>query len=382
MIILKIIFWLAVFLLGYSYVVYPIILILIDKLFKSKQFRLSDDLPGVSIIIAAYNEEKVIQARIENCLGLDYPKDKLEIIIASDGSDDRTNDIVRPFAAQGVVLYDYQQRRGKVNVLNETIPKAKYDIVLFSDANTMFKVDAVKKLVRYFGDEKVACVVGALEFVSADGSRTGELEGFYWRYETMMKKREGRRGSLLGANGAIYALRKELYEHCPADTIVEDFFIPMRLLNKGYYVVYEPRANAIEEAAHKIVHEKQRRIRIGAGDFQALFRLGPMLNPFKGFSAFAFWSHKVLRWFAPFFLIIAFILNGLLLGEAYYKVWFGLQILFYMSALIGQILSWADHNVKFFNLCYYFVSMNMALFLGFIRFVTNTQNVKWKRTER
>ncbi len=337
----------------------------------------------MSIIIAAYNEEKVIEGRIDNCLALDYPKDKLEIIIASDGSSDQTPTIVSRYASEGVTCFDYKERRGKVNVLNETVPKAKHNLVVFSDANTMFKRDALKKLIRHFADDRIGCVVGGLQFINAKGSSTAELEGVYWRYETLLKKLEGKRGSLLGANGAIFGIRKELFIALEPDTIVEDFVLPMKILERGFHVVYAPEASAIEEAAHKIIQEKQRRIRIGAGDFQALFRLLPMLNPLRGFPALAFWSHKALRWFAPIFMVIAFISNLLIFNQGeFFKLTFIFQYVFYILAFIGQLLSRTPRNFKIFSLCYYFVSMNVALLLGLIRYLTGTQSVKWKRTER
>ena len=380
--VLKIIFWISLFLITYSYVFYPLLLIVLSKFLKSEELKLHGELPKVSIIIAAYNEEKVIEKRIQNCLSLDYSLDYLEIIVASDGSDDHTNDLVRSFVSSGVRLFDFKQRRGKVNVLNETVPHAKGEIIVFSDANTVFERDALKKLVRHFENPEVGCVCGLLKFISAQGSKTGELEGVYWKFETLLKTVEGRRGSLLGANGAIYAIRKELFVHCPADTIVEDFVLPMKILEKGYKVIYDPQAVAVEETAKHIVQEKQRRIRIGAGDFQALMMLLPMLNPLRGFSALAFWSHKVLRWVAPFFLILTFITNLFLLNDSFYKILFGLQCLFYTCAFLGQVLAWSGIQIKLFSLCYYFVSMNLALLLGFVRFAVGTQQVAWERTER
>lgn len=376
------IFWVCTFIIVYGYLLYPLFLYILNIFWKPKPHKSSDTLPNVSVIISMYNEEKVIRERIENCLSLDYPKDHIELIFASDASDDRTNEIVREYAGRGVVLYDYPKRRGKVNVLNETVPKAKHDILIFSDANTMFAKDALKKLVRHFEDPKIGCVCGRLQFVSAEGSKTGELEGVYWRFETYLKTKEGRRGSLLGANGGIYALRKELFFYCPPDTIVEDFVVPMKILQKGFKVIYEPQALATEEAAKHIVHEKQRRIRIGAGDFQALFMLLPMLSPLKGFSSLAFWSHKVIRWFVPFFLIFTFIANLLLIDDPFYLALFIMQCGFYVFAFIGQALSWVGVHNKLFNLCYYFVSMNLALLLGFFRFVAGRQNAAWERTER
>ena len=378
-------FWTSLFLILYSYIFYPIILILLEKISQPKAFHTNDEYyPPVSLIIAAYNEEKVIEGRIKNCLALDYPKDKLEIIVASDGSSDRTAEIIQQYAHDGVTLMAYPQRRGKVNVLNETIPKAKNGVVIFSDANTMFTRPAIKKMVRYFADPLVGCVCGGLQFVNADGSYTGDLEGIYWRYETFLKKMEGKRGAVLGANGAIFSIRKDLYVPLEPDTIVEDFVMTMRILQKGFACVYAPEAAAIEEAAHKIIQEKQRRIRIGAGDFQALCRLWPMLNPARGFSALAFLSHKVLRWLAPFFLIFLFVTNVFIFTHGCrYLLIFILQLSFYGMALIGEFLALrTKKNFKLFSLCYYFVSMNMGLFLGFVKFMKGTQSVKWNRTER
>ena len=376
------IFWLSVLLIFYSYAVYPAGLYIFQRFTKTPDFIKSDDLPAISILISAYNEEAVIKGRIENIFNMDYPQDKIELIIATDGSDDKTNEIIESYQDRGVVLYAYKERRGKVNVLNETLPKAKNDIIVFSDANTMFIRSTLKNLVRRFGDQRVGCVCGKVEFINADGSKTADLEGIYWRYETFLKRMEGARGSLLGANGAIYAIRKDLYVPPEPDTIIDDFMIPMRILEKGYAVIYAPEAAATEEAAKKIIQEKQRRIRIGAGDFQALFRLKGMLNPLKGFSAFAFMSHKVLRWKCPFFMVGAFVSNVFFLDQPFYVFIFILQCAFYASAFIGQALSWSDIHKQPFSICYYFVSMNLALFLGFIRFLTGSQKPAWERTQR
>jgi cellulose synthase/poly-beta-1,6-N-acetylglucosamine synthase-like glycosyltransferase len=383
--IVKYVFWISIFLIVYSYALYPLILILMGKFCKrggGQGAAFSQEQPGVSLVIAAFNEEKVIRGKIENCLALAYPRDRLEIIVGSDGSRDRTNTIVREYASQSVVLLDHGVRRGKVNVLNDVIPRAKHDVIVFSDANTLFASDAIRRLVRHFSDPRVGCVCGELTFVNAEGSKSGELEGVYWRYETFLKKIEGSFGSLLGANGAIYAIRKNLFSPCPSDTIVEDLMIPMRILEKGYRVIYDPEARAIEEAAKHIVQEKERRIRIGAGDFQALFRLLAMLNPLRGFSALAFWSHKVLRWFGPFFMMTAFIMNLFLIPQPMYFILFIGQFLFYTLAWAGKMLSRSGKSLKLLRLCYYFVSMNLALFWGFIRFASGTQRVAWERMER
>jgi cellulose synthase/poly-beta-1,6-N-acetylglucosamine synthase-like glycosyltransferase len=375
-------FWFCGFFILYSYVIYPLILLYLHRFRRPIEPIFSSQTPPVSIIIAAYNEATVIEARVKNCLDLDYPKDKLELIIASDGSDDGTKEIVRRFAGDGVILLDFKQRRGKVNVLNDAVRHARHEIIAFSDANTHFEKDAVRKLVRYFQDPKVGGVVGQLRFVNAQGSKTADLEGVYWRFENFLKKVEGSRGALLGANGGIFAVRKALYQPCPSDTIVEDFLMPMKILEEGHKVMYDPEAMAVEEAAKHIIQEKKRRIRIGAGDFQALTLLGSMLDLRKGFPAFAVWSHKVLRWLAPFFLIFIFLTKLLLREYPLYRFTLFLQAAFYLAAFIGQMMNWAGVHIKIFSLCYYFVSMNLALLLGFVRFVAGSQRVAWDRTER
>jgi cellulose synthase/poly-beta-1,6-N-acetylglucosamine synthase-like glycosyltransferase len=379
---IKFLFWISVFLIGYSYVLYPLILLALRRPSPKNGILPDDYTPSVSIIVAAYNEEKVIRKRIENLLWLEYPKNKLELIIASDGSSDRTAEIVKEYQAKGIVFYDFKERRGKVNVLNDLVPEAKGEIIVFSDANSFFKSNTINKLVRRFQDDQVGSVCGALHFMTPEGSISGDLEGVYWSYENFLKTVEGQFGSLLGANGALYAVRKELYYPCPPDTIIEDFIIPMKILERGLKNVYEPEAIALEDAAKHIVQEKKRRIRIGAGDFQSIGLLWRMLSPGRGFPALAFWSHKILRWFTPFFMILAFLANVLLLDSPGFRTIFVIQCDFYALAVLGQILTRVGYPVKILSLCYYFVSMNLALFLGFFNYVTGNHSVKWERTER
>ena len=377
---MKILFWTVSILIVYTYLLYPLVLSVLAR-FKKEILQKSDILPGVSIIVSAYNEEVVIEEKIKNCMELDYPKESLEIIIASDGSDDRTNEIVKRFFDEGVVLADYKERRGKSEVLNRTVPTAKNEIIVLSDANTSFRKDALKMLVRNFGDDRVGCVCGEMKFRNSRENKIGELEGFYWKYEVFLKRLEGQRGSLLGANGGIYAIRKRLFEKIPSDTIIDDFVIPMKILEKEYRVLYEPEAIAYEDTAKGVIQEMARRVRIGAGDFQSLILTRQLLNPFRGFSAFSFWSHKVLRWFAPFFLTGALFFNAFLAEERFYLIVFIIQISFYIAALIGRINS-KTARIKVFGMCYYFVSMNIALLVGFFKFLTGTQKVTWERTER
>jgi cellulose synthase/poly-beta-1,6-N-acetylglucosamine synthase-like glycosyltransferase len=395
MIILSAILILCALAVLHTYLLYPVTLAVLDWLHRRQTMPATtsasasapeNKIPFVSVIVAAYNEQKVIEARIINALGLYHPQDRLEVIIASDGSDDSTPDLVSQAASTDsrVRLLDYRERRGKVNVLNDAVSAARGDVLLFSDANVVFKPDALKALLAHFNNPRTAVVCGRLIF--EDGLTSDvKTEGLYWKLETWMKTREGRRGALLGANGAIFAMRKALWKPCPPDTLVEDFFIPMRLLEQGWHVYYEPSAIAIEEAAPSIEDEFVRRTRIGAGDFQALSRLLPMLSPLRGFASYAFFSHKVLRWLTPFFLLGA-LLSGLALALFNPGILFilllTLQFGFYALAISGVF--WRPQNIigRILAVPTQFVMMNLALLLGFFRWITRSQRVAWKRTRR
>ncbi len=380
---MKLMFWISTFMVLYTYAVYPITLLFIRKNRKEAQAASDcENFPMVSVLVCAHNEEKIIREKIGNLLALDYPKQKIEILIASDGSFDATDAIISEYREKGVKLVRMGTRCGKVNALNKTIPQAEGEIIVLSDANTIYKSDAVREIVRPFSNPVIGCVCGELIFQNDAGNEVSNLEGVYWRYEQFMKVIEGANGALLGANGGIYAIRKKLFEPLPANTIVDDFVLPMKILEKRYKVVYEASAIAYEETSKKIIQEMERRIRIGAGDFQALLFTWRILNPLRGFPAFAYLSHKVIRWFAPFFMIFAFVSNMALLENGFYGTMFIIQCVFYGLAIASRMLAKIGVNIKLLGLPYYFVSMNIALFLGFIRFCTNSQSVMWTRTER
>ncbi|RYD35156.1 MAG: glycosyltransferase family 2 protein [Verrucomicrobiaceae bacterium] len=391
MIFLSLIFLFCSLAVLHTYLLYPLTLGILDQLWPRKakaQYpdKLPDELPSVSVIVAAYNERKVIGERIRNALELHHPPERLEVIIASDGSDDGTPGLVAEAAAADprVRLLDYPERRGKVNVLNDAVATARGEILLFSDANVSFREDALRTLLAHFANPRTAVVCGRLIFEEG-ATHDVKTEGIYWKLETWLKKREGRRGSLLGANGAIFAMRKDLWETCPPDTLVEDFFIPMRLLQKGWQVFYEPAAIAVEEAAPSMEDEFVRRIRIGAGDFQALSRLLPMLAPSRGFASYAFFSHKVLRWLTPFLMIGALASNlplALLATGPWFKILLICQLVIYALAIIG--IYWRPQQVmgRILAVPTQFVMMNLALFLGFFRWCNGSQRVAWKRTPR
>ena len=241
---MSIVFWMCFGLVAYTYLAYPALIWLASRLFgreSSPAEVIPAKLPAVSLLIAAYNEEGVIEERLQNALALDYPRDRLEIVVGSDGSDDGTNAIVRRYASQGVVLFDYSERRGKSAVLNSSVPRLNGDIVVFSDANTMYDSQAIRRLVRRFEDPKVGAVCGRL--ILTDPATGQNVDSLYWQYETFLKRCESRVETLLGANGAIYALPKKLYVPIPDNTIIDDFVIPLlSKLRHGFRVDYEPTA--------------------------------------------------------------------------------------------------------------------------------------------
>ena len=384
---LKIAFWISVSLVAYAYVGYPLLLVVVARCFgrpRRPPQAHDTDLPHVSLLIAALNEEKWIGERIANALAQDYPADRLHIVVASDGSSDHTAAIVREAARRHpgrITLHDFHSRRGKASVLNELVPAVAGEIVVLSDANTFFAPSAARRLVRWFRDPQVVAVCGQLNLV--DPVTGGNVDSLYWRFENFLKEREARLGALLGANGAVYALRRKQYVPIPADTIIDDFVIPllMKLHNKGE-IVYDREADAMEETPPHVADEFRRRARIGAGGFQSLARLWPLLLPSAGWTCLAFVSHKLLRWVAPLFLVMALVANGLLLADPLYRVLFALQLAFYAAAAFGCFVPGRGIIPRALRLSTLFASMNAALAVGFWRWMAGTQGGTWQRTAR
>jgi cellulose synthase/poly-beta-1,6-N-acetylglucosamine synthase-like glycosyltransferase len=382
--ILQLVFWGSLLLVAYSYAGYPLLLWLLARRFgrRAAPADLAEaDLPSVSLLVAAYNEEAEIDKRVQTALMTDYPRHRFEVVIASDGSSDRTAEIVRRYAGRGVRLLDYQQRRGKASVLNSAFPEVKGDVVLLSDANTATDPRAVRKLVRWFADPRVGVVCGRL--ILTDPATGRNVDSLYWKYETFLKKGEGRLGALLGANGGIYALRRELFAPIPAETIVDDLVIPLRArLRTGCRIVYETEAVAYEETPAAIGAEFHRRARIGAGGFQSIAWLWRLLDPRQGWTAFAFWSHKVLRWLGPFFLLALLGSHLGLLDLPAYRYGLGVHLGFYLVSVAAAFAPARPRLLKPLRLTTMFTSMNAALLVGFWRWVRGTQKGTWKRTAR
>ncbi len=322
---IAILFWTFASLVFYCYAVYPVLVACLSRAFGRSGTGPSSDpdpWPEVTLLIAAYNEEAVIEERIRNALAMDYPVDRLRIVIGLDGCSDDTAAIVRRFEGPRVRVIEFSARRGKATVLNEAMSEVESPLVLMSDANTQIDPLAARRLARWFQDLGVGAVVGRLVLTDPRSGRN--VDGTYWKYETFLKKCEGRLGALLGANGAIYAIRRDLYVPIPPDTIIDDFVIPLLAkLRSGCTIIYDCDAIAQEETPSHVSAEFHRRARIGAGGFQSIAMLWALLDPRQGWVAFTFFSHKVLRWLCPFMLMTIVASNALLLDRPFFAWFFG-----------------------------------------------------------
>ena len=317
----------------YVYVGYPIILQLLSILLNTKPARQDDMLiPDVSLIISCYNEVDVVKEKIENSLAIDYPRDKLKIIIVSDGSDDGTEEIAQEYSTQGIVLIRQEGRLGKTSAINMAMEQVTSEVVVFSDANAMYQPDAIKKLVRNFADETVGYVVGAALYTDGKTSAAAASEDIYWRYEIKLKTLESKLHSVVGGDGAIYAIRRNLFIALDAKDI-NDFVNPLQIIAQGYRGVFDHEANCLEETAGDFSKEAKRKQRIVNRSFRGLMKVKEVMNPFKfGFFSFEVISHKLLRWLIPVF-IVCFAFGSLFLSYANILV-------FQIITLLGILFLW------------------------------------------
>ncbi len=379
-------FWVCALAAAYTYFLYPLFLfqayalaqIFRDLFYLSRRHSRrapdlpDDDLPAVSLIIAAYNEEEALPARISNLGLIDYPAEKLEVLIVSDGSTDGTNAILNELNVRKIIL---PVRGGKAQALNRGVKTAKNDLLIFSDAATLFVPDTVRKLVRHFGDPRVGAVCGALQFSRSAESR--ETEGLYWKYESMLRLMEARLGATLTASGALYALRRKCYHPLEPGTIIEDFVIPMHCRKEGFRVVYDPEAVAIDVAAASVKGEFTRRVRLAVGSFKALRALA--CTPLDSLTCWAFFSHKLLRWVLPFFLLGMLVSNLFLVKREPYAALLAAQIAFYLGALTGFIFRGKKLRLRFATLCYYLVAMHLAFAVGLVRWLLGKDQGIWQK---
>ncbi len=373
---LLVLFVLSVFIPVYTYVIYPLILYILPK----KEFEKSDEyMPTVSVLVAAYNEESVIEEKIQNLIKMEYPKNKIEFLIASDGSSDRTVEIASKYADDVKVLD--LPRGGKVNALNSMLKEATGEILVFSDANTMYDEKAILKLVRNFKDERVGCVSGQLRYkideTSGEGARS---ESSYWKYENFVKVMESKIGKLSGANGAIYAVRATEIDSIRKGIINDDFYVATHVLQNGKAVVLDTEAVAFETPNDDLGSQFKRHIRDGAGHYQAICVFWRLLFPRYG--SFVHLSHRVCKWIVPFLMIVAFITNALLVSNKVMAVLMTLQIALYLLMVVHYLL--AKKNIQFgviskmVSIIFYFISVNISLLFGFFRLVSGKQKAVWE----
>jgi cellulose synthase/poly-beta-1,6-N-acetylglucosamine synthase-like glycosyltransferase len=357
----KVIFWLSAALIFYAFFGYPFVLLFLQIPFR-RRIRKEKIEPSVSILVAAYNEASVIAAKVRNALALDYPPDRLEIVIASDGSTDETAQIVQSLILKEgqdrVRLLNYPENRGKVTVLNESVPQLRGEIVVFSDASSMLAKDALRQLIANFAEDNVGAASGVYQVLRTDDAKLGRQEDLYWKYETFLKVREANIGALAGAHGSLYAMRKSLYPFPPVGTINDDFVIPTSVLHRGFRIAYEPLAVAYEEA-----HEMEgfgRRIRITAGNVEQLFHIKNLLWPPQPLVLFCFLSHKGARLVVPLAMIALLASNILLRHVPFYHWVLWGQIIFYGFALVGAL---GQLRPRVLRLPFYFCMINASLFV-------------------
>ena len=342
--------------------------------------RRDDHWPSLSVVISAHDEEICIRQKIENCLALDYPADRLEVIVGCDGCTDRTAELARASGDPRVRVVE-GTRVGKAAVLSRLVPRARGEIVLLTDANVLVDRAAAKALARHFHDPAVGAVVGRLRLYNR--VKRDYEESLYWKYETTLKYLEGKLGCVLGANGGLYAVRRLIFPQLQRTTITDDFVVPVRVASRGWRIPFEPEAVAFEETTEDVDREFGRRARIGAGNWQSLALVPEVLDPRSGFLAFAFVSHKLLRWVTPFLLVLALALSAVLAarGALFWQAALALQVAFYALALAGRAGTNGPLR-RASSLAWYFVSMNAALAVGLWRFLRGTQGAAWNRTER
>lgn len=377
-----ILFWGAVIGLLHTYFLYPLLLHLWTSIVSTEENTGSVDLLSVALIIAAYNEEEIIAEKIQNSLQLDYPEELLNIIVFSDASDDLTDEIVEEYEELGVSLVRIEGRVGKTECQNRVAAQVDEDILVFSDANSMYDQDAIKELVSGFSPQ-VGCVVGELRYRD-DSDVKGE--SVYWRYESWIKRLESRFHSLVTGNGAIYAVKSSSYVPQPPDRI-SDFTEPLSIIQNGELVKYAPNAVAREETSGSTSQELQRRVRIVTRSWNSVVTYPDLLNPIRNPRfAYQLWSHKLIRWLSPVLLVLAFTANvGLVFssGKLFYQLTMTAQVLFYLFAIIGSLVDKYDIGTPaIVHVPFYFVQANYGMFRGLLNFLRGSNIVVWETTSR
>ena len=390
---LKILFWICLVICIYTYVGYGVLLyllVLLKRMVKGKpkQIELPEDsqLPDVAFMVCAYNEQDVVEMKMQNIHELDYPKDKLHVVWVTDGSSDNTNEYLKAYPEVEVIYSP--ERRGKTAALNHGLSMVTSDITVMTDANTMVNREAIREIVRCMQDPKVACVAGEKRVMSRhEGEIAAEGEGLYWKYESALKRLDSELYSAMGAAGELNAIRTHLYEKMSETALLDDFVMSMRMVEQGYKIAYTSEAYAMEYGSANLEEESKRKRRIAAGGLQSSWWLRSMMNPFKNFMvAFQFVSHRVLRWsITPIALMALIPLNVALVmmkaGTVYTIIWI-LQILFYLTAFSGYLLEQHGHKNKLLYVPYYFLFMNINVFRGMHYLKTHQGGGTWEKAKR
>ncbi|HEY0604208.1 MAG TPA: glycosyltransferase family 2 protein [Herpetosiphonaceae bacterium] len=387
-------FWLCVGTIVYTYAGYPLLLTLVARL-RPKPKPYPQITPKLTLLIAAYNEQDVIAGKLENSLTLDYPREQLQILVAADGSDDRTPEIVREYADRGVELSYSPERRGKMAAINRAMHQVRGEIVVFSDANNMYTPNVLRELATPFSDPKVGVTTGAKLISSGDGA-LGESEGLYWKYESFIKKQETRLGCTIGVAGEVLAIRRELFAPPPESTINDDFHMMIQIVREGYNVVYAPAAYSRERISPTAQDEITRRTRIFAGWYQSIFQSHKLLTLRRPVVAWQVWSHKFLRPFVAIAGVGALAANLLAvtfpprgtrspigrLAAPFNWIMLALQVVFYGMAWIGSRSEHTGATGKILYIPTFLVNSNLAGILGLYRFLTKRQTSLWQRVQR
>lgn len=388
-------FWLGIAVVIYNFIGYPLIAYLVVKIrgfFQKgkKESAAGTYEPEVTFVIPAYNEARWIEAKIENSLALEYPKEKLHFLLVTDGSNDNTMDLIDNYKVPAGTSYRHfykPERNGKIAAVERIMPEIKTPISVFTDANAMVNKAAIRNIVKHFADPSVGVVSGEKRiYQEQKGDATAAGEGIYWKYESFLKNLDSQFYSVIGAAGELFAIRTDLSPKIPKDSIIEDFFLTMTIATQGYRIAYAPDAYAMESQSASVKEELKRKIRIAAGGFQAVTRLSKLFNIFKyGRLSFQFISRRVFRWFVvPLFLPIILIANIILAqqGNPIYQIILYAQIAFYLLALCGWLLEKKQLRLKALFVPYYFCVMHYAVYRGFFRFLKGNQSVLWERAKR
>jgi len=381
--VLETVFWVSLAMPVYAYLVYPALLLGCHFFCRRGASRPDTTFfPTVSIVLAAYNEASCIRQKIENCLALDYPREKLEILVGSDGSEDGTNQIVAEYADRGVVLLEFHPRRGKMATVNRIVEKATGEICVFSDVSELFEPDAVRKLVRHFADPEIGAVTGNHEY-NRNSTGLGSGTSFYWRYQRFLQKIESRLHTVCACDGTIYACRRELFPYPPEGTINDDVAVPLGIITRGWRVIYEPEAIIRGDPLPETRRFFRQKIRSQAGKYQNFVQFRSMFRPWPLRRWWIFVSHGVLPVLVPWFLLLCLVANVVLClsGQRLYQALLVAQAGFYLVAAAGLVAERLRLHVGLLAIPFYFVTANLGSLFGFFAYLTGRQGAAWRKVE-